>query len=57
MTPLTRGKIALLSSDVQIVSDKATNTLIITANKEDWRILEEVIRKVDVRGPWSTSRP
>ncbi len=43
-----RGKIALLSSDVQIVSDKATNTLIITANKEDWRILEEVIRKVDV---------
>ncbi len=44
-----RSKIALLSSDVQIVSDKATNTLIITANKEDWRILEEVIRKVDVQ--------
>ncbi|MGE5790038.1 MAG: type II secretion system secretin GspD, partial [Syntrophaceae bacterium] len=43
-----RGKLALLSSDVQIVSDKATNTLIITANKEDWRILEEVIRKVDI---------
>ena len=46
--PGLRSKIALLSSDVQIVSDKATNTLIITANKEDWRILEEVIRKVDV---------
>ena len=43
-----RSRIALLSSDVQIVSDKATNTLIITANKEDWRILEEVIRKVDI---------
>ncbi len=50
VTPRTRGKIALLSSDVQIVSDKATNTLIITANKEDCRILEEVIRKVDVPG-------
>ena len=48
VTPLTRGKLALLSSDLQIVSDKATNTLIITANKEDWRVLEEVIRKVDV---------
>jgi len=49
VTPLAaRGKIALLSSDVQIVSDKATNTLIVTANKEDWRILEEVIRKVDL---------
>ena len=46
--PGLRGRIALLSSDVQIVSDKATNTLIITANKEDWRILEEVIRKVDI---------
>jgi general secretion pathway protein D len=46
--PGLRGKLALLSSDVQIVSDKATNTLIITANKEDWRILEEVIRKVDI---------
>ncbi|HET6488842.1 MAG TPA: type II secretion system secretin GspD [Syntrophales bacterium] len=45
--PGLRSK-ALLSGDVQIVSDKATNTLIITANKEDWRILEEVIRKVDV---------
>jgi general secretion pathway protein D len=43
-----RGRLALLSSDVQIVSDKATNTLIVTANKEDWRILEEVIRKVDI---------
>jgi general secretion pathway protein D len=46
--PGLRGRLALLSSDVQIVSDKATNTLIITANKEDWRILEEVIRKVDI---------
>ncbi|MCU0582414.1 MAG: type II secretion system secretin GspD [Syntrophales bacterium] len=47
--PGLRSKVSQLSSDVQIVSDKATNTLIITANKEDWRILEEVIRKVDVQ--------
>ena len=46
--PGLRSKLSLLSSDVQIASDKATNTLIITANKEDWRILEEVIRKVDI---------
>lgn len=47
--PGLRSRVSQLSSDVQIVSDKATNTLIITANKEDWRILEEVIRKVDVQ--------
>jgi len=47
--PGLRSRTSMLSSDVQVVSDKATNTLIITANKEDWRILEEVIRKVDVR--------
>ena len=49
VVPGLRSKVSQLSSDVQIVSDKATNTLIITANKEDWRILEEVIRKVDVQ--------
>jgi len=47
--PGLRSRTSMLSSEVQIVSDKATNTLIITANKEDWRILEEVIRKVDVQ--------
>ena len=49
VVPGLRSKVSQLSSDVQIVSDKATNTLIITANEEDWRILEEVIRKVDVQ--------
>lgn len=35
-------------TETQIVADKATNTLIITASKDDYRTLEEVIKKVDV---------
>ncbi|MBW1989303.1 MAG: type II secretion system secretin GspD [Deltaproteobacteria bacterium] len=38
----------LISRDVQISADKATNSLIITANKEDYAILEEVIKKLDI---------
>ena len=36
------------ATEIQIVADKATNTLIITASKDDYRTLEEVIRKIDV---------
>jgi general secretion pathway protein D len=35
-------------TETQIVADKATNTLIITASKDDYRTLEEVIKKIDV---------
>jgi len=35
-------------TEVQIAADKATNTLIITASKDDYRTLEEVIKKIDV---------
>lgn len=45
------GKTQLLSSEIQVVADKATNTLIITAVKDDYIILEDVIRKVDVSRP------
>ena len=41
----------VLSKDVNVVADKATNTLIITANRDDYRIIEEVIRKLDVPRP------
>ena len=48
--PVT-GRAAALSKDVNVVADKATNTLIITANRDDYRIVEEVIRKLDEPRP------
>jgi len=38
----------LISKEVQIVADKATNSLVITANKDDYLILEDVIKKLDI---------
>lgn len=46
-----KGKSPLLSRDVQVMADKATNTLIITAGKDDYRVLEDVIRSLDVSRP------
>ena len=45
------GKSPLLSRDVQIVADKATNTLIITATNDDYMILEDVIKSLDISRP------
>ena len=45
------GKSPLLSRDVQIVADKATNTLIITATSDDYKVLEDVIQSLDVSRP------
>lgn len=45
------GKSPLLSRDVQIVADKATNTLIITATSDDYKILEDVIQSLDISRP------
>jgi general secretion pathway protein D len=38
----------IISSDVKITADKATNSLIIMADKEDYPILEKVIAKLDI---------
>ena len=38
----------VVSSKVRITADKATNSLIITAEKEDYQALEAVIRKLDI---------
>ncbi len=45
---LPDGKPAAVSKSVQIVADKATNSLIITADTADYQILEDVIRKLDI---------
>lgn len=39
---------AAFSKNVQIVADKATNSLIITADPADYFIIEDVIRKLDI---------
>ncbi|MBN2283536.1 MAG: type II secretion system secretin GspD [Deltaproteobacteria bacterium] len=41
----------LLSKEVKVVPDKATNTLIITAGRDDYTVLEEVIKELDVPRP------
>jgi len=43
-----KGKAPVISKDVEIVADKATNSLVITANKSDYLILETVIKKLDI---------
>ena len=43
-----KGKAPTISKEVQIVADKATNSLVITANKADYAVLEEVIQKLDI---------
>lgn len=46
-----KGKTPLLSKDISIVPDKATNTLIITAERDDYKVLEDVIKKLDIPRP------
>ena len=43
-----KGKAPAISKEVQIVADKSTNSLVITANKADYAVLEEVIKKLDI---------
>ncbi|MBW2048955.1 MAG: type II secretion system secretin GspD [Deltaproteobacteria bacterium] len=43
-----KGKAHLISKETRIVADKATNSLVIMAGKDDYRVLEEVIRKLDI---------
>jgi general secretion pathway protein D len=50
-TAPTAGKTPVLSKDVSVVADKATNTLIITADRDDYRTIEGVIRQLDVPRP------
>ena len=46
-----KGKTPLLSKDISIVPDKATNSLIITADRDDYNILEGVIKQLDIPRP------
>ena len=41
----------VVSKNVQIVPDKATNTLVVMAEREDYKIIENIIRQLDVPRP------
>jgi len=43
-----KGAAPVISKEVQIVPDKATNSLVITAKKDDFLVLEDVIQKLDI---------
>lgn len=43
-----KGKVAAISKDVQIMADEETNALIITASKDEYVVLENVIKKLDI---------
>ncbi len=42
------GKAPLLSGQATITADKATNSLVIMADNEDYQVLEEIIKKLDI---------
>ena len=46
----TEGKrtAPVVSDKVRITADKATNSLIILADKEDYEVLEDIIKKIDI---------
>jgi general secretion pathway protein D len=43
-----KGKQPALSTDVKIVADKATNSLVITARPEEFQVIEPIIQKLDI---------
>ncbi len=43
-----KGKAAAISKDVRVMADEETNALIIRATKDEYAVLEEVIRQLDI---------
>ena len=43
-----QGKVAAISKDVRVMADEETNSLIIRASKDEYVVLEEVIRQLDI---------
>jgi general secretion pathway protein D len=41
-------KLPFVSEEVKVTADKATNSLIVMAGKEDYQVLDEIIKKLDV---------
>ena len=45
------GKAPVISAGAKITADKATNSLVITADPDDYLVLEEIISKLDIPRP------
>ena len=43
--------VPVVSKNVQVVADKATNTLVIMAEREDYKVMESIIKQLDVPRP------
>ena len=43
-----KGRQPIISTEVKIVADKATNSLVITAKPEEFQVLEPIIKKLDI---------
>jgi general secretion pathway protein D len=43
-----KGEQPVISTEVKIVADKATNALVITAKPEEYQVLEPIIQKLDI---------
>ena len=43
-----KGKAPAISKDVKVMADEETNSLIITASRDEYAVLEEVIKKLDI---------
>ena len=43
-----KGRAPVISKEVQIVADKATNSLVIKAKKHDYLVIEDIIKKLDI---------
>jgi len=41
----------VVSKNVQVVPDKATNTLVVMAEREDYKVIESIIKQLDVPRP------
>ena len=46
--PQTKGEQPIISTEVKIVADKATNSLVITAKPEEYQVLEPIIQQLDI---------
>ena len=46
--PQAKGEQPVISAEVKIVADKATNSLVITAKPEEYNVLQPIIQQLDI---------
>ncbi|MBF0395880.1 MAG: type II secretion system secretin GspD [Desulfobacterales bacterium] len=47
----SKGKAPIISDKIKITADKSTNSIIITAEKDDFAAIEDIIKKLDIPRP------